>query len=494
MEKIILRLEAIQERAESGVSEKCAVDGCKNEKKTSEARTCSDCYRKYPGIAQRVDQAVEEYKKTAFIYESKRNSRVISNRIQQVEKLGPKAWRALQEEIKAAVGDQNFPDNVIVQSLQRMHPDFSEELRKKVVGNFRKWQRFLSKVKDLFEIDLWLDNEGSRGMLVNQIRYTLEKTEFSNYGRETVAQVCYEIFPSVKREIIFQAEKLAEEITVADQGTSAYNKAREISDAHGRIEGYAFRKLLKAVAERMTKIKIEKRREEVVKKELSDLRTKNERRQSEMAKSQEIRKSFASAEEIKIRKAEKKKELQRRKLAEILARPKETIALELSDFRPAILVKSEEEASLLNNGTYVVMNKQGFRVSKSPGGKFCLKTVKYLLATETKKFDEVFGQVTEDKKPASLNEVWVMCPDIASEAIKVFCLTREQISDSDIILNLQPNSLVVEDAIGINNVPLSKVSEAKLIQIGPCRKATRQERNASSEYKSREKKQSSNAQ
>lgn len=256
MEKIILRLESIQQMAEKGVCDRCFVDDCEHDKLTPTAYGCKN----HPGIAKRGRKAVENYKKTAFIIESKQRSQKM-NETEEAQKLGPKAWRALQEEIKAAVGDQDVPNELIVKVLGIKHPDFSKVLCQKAVGNFRKWQRFLAKVVELYEIDLWLGEDEQKAILVDQIRDCIDGTEFDHFSREVITQACYEGFPMVKNEIIRRSEELAEDVTFADSSacselkTCAYEMACDISDSNGRIEGYAFCKLLKAVAERMTELR-----------------------------------------------------------------------------------------------------------------------------------------------------------------------------------------------------------------------------------------------
>lgn len=474
MEQVILRLKSIQERAKSGKSKKCAVDGCENEKKTLEARTCPGCTRAYPGIAKRVDQAVEDYKKTAFVYESKKNARAIAGN--GSAKLGPVAWKALQQEIKTAVSGQEVPDELIVRALQRRHPEFSEALCQKAVGNFRKWQRFLSLVKEEFEIEPWLGDEGKKAILVGQIQDSLENTEFANYSREVISQACFEIFPIVRNEAILHAEKLAQEVTVADcyfcsdLKSSAYEKACEISDNHGRIEGYAFKKLLRAVAERMTGL----RKSVQIQKNLEALKTKKEtvkagHKQSTVAR-QEEKKKKTEADERKGKKEERKKK--------ILSRSKIEAWKESNGSRlPWIIpVENKDEALCLNDGQLVILDGVVSNVVKANGGsKSYLKQVDFEVVFEN---PGASNDGAEDKAPAvnleSMNQVWVVCSEISSEAEKAYILTLEQMVDDRVLAAIPEKELVAE---GKGNALYEK-KDGQLVEVGQYRQANGKEKKA----------------
>ncbi len=484
MRQVILRLEAIQERAKSGVSEKCAVDGCGNVKKTLEARTCSECARVYPGIAKRADRAVEDYKKTAFVYESKQNFQAMENGDQ---KLGPQAWKALQEEIKAAVAGQEVPDELIVRALERKHPNFSKILCQKAVGNFRKWQRFLAKVVELYDIDLWLGDDEQKAILVDQIRDCIDGTEFDHFSREVITQACYEIFPMVKNEIIRRSEELAQEVTVADCYSchdlkgSAYEKACDISNREGRIEGYAFRKLLKAVAERMTVLRAENQKQETARwkveqarQKLEDLEAKQATVKAGYEKSAAVRQEEKrKMDEAKAGKAEK--EARRR---EILGGERIPIWRESDGtrFPDAYPVECVEEASLLPEpGKRVLVMLEGkvLSIAKAKnGGK-----VSFYDITSELVFSEPVAKAAEIAQNlfvnlSNLNKVWVVCRTVSSEAEKAFSLTLEQLADDRILAVISEKELVAE----ADGNTLYEKQGGQLIEVGKYRQANGQEK------------------
>lgn len=466
MGNVILRLESIQERAKSGKSKKCAVDGCENEKKILEARTCPGCTRAYPGIAKRVDRAVEDYKKTAFVYESKKNARAIAGN--GSAKLGPVAWKALQQEIKTAVSGQEVSDELIVRALQRRHPEFSEALCQKAVGNFRKWQRFLSLVKEEFEIEPWLGEESQKAILVGQIQDSLENTEFANYSREVISQACFEIFPIVRNEAVLLAEKLAEQVTVkdcyfcSDLKSSAYEKACEISDDHGRIEGYAFKKLLRAVAERMTGL----RKENQTRKKLEALEAKKAVVEEGHKKSAATKKEQAIKKDEAVGRNAKKEERKKK----ILSRSKIEAWKESNGSRlPWIIpVENKDEAFCLDHGQLVILNGAVSNVDKASGGsKSYLKQVDFEVVFEdpANKAAEKAQKLTV--KRSSLATLWVMLKDkfgkdTSSEAEKVFNLTLEQMADDRFLDAIYEKELVGE----AEGSTLYEKKSGQLVEVG----------------------------
>jgi len=124
------------------------------------------------------------------------------------------------------------------------------------------------------------------------------------------------------------------------------------------------------------------------------------------------------------------------------------------------------------------IHEKAVRISKDNGGIYGY----YRFSELRRAVAERMRYLEKRKIINTLGKVWVVCHDIASEAVMALQLSKAQISDQRLIRLLPKNALVVESGVEINNLPLFELNNGKLVKVGPCRKATRAEQKASSEF------------
>jgi hypothetical protein len=433
------KAEVIKERAETGSSFYCAV--CGKKKHTEESKTCQECAK--PGIAKDVDQAVKDYQKPAKTQAKEK----------KITRLSKRGWEALLEKIKDTVGEieksgKKCPDWLIIEDLEKSYPDFADELYRSLASTFRKRQKGRELFYWIFDINSYYSKEDD---LVEEI---LDLDRNKGFSREMISHI-------VDEQVLIEMKKLVKGKVTArdldldsDSKTRVYKRACQISNDNNGIYGFFFKKLMRAIAE-----------------EMQELEESLERNESEKREREKVHKKKRAERKIK----------QDDRRQEILSRLKVNLWTRSGQKKFGFLVYNKDEAALLNDKTIVVLDECAYQVVKTNGGNVNLKHSNLLFSDPISRSSQPSTE-TKQKSVVKPNTAWVMCQEVASEAVEVFRLTEQQMKDAKLISGLPPNSYVVEDLVHINNVPLFEVRSGTLIKIGPCRQASRQERNSSDEY------------
>jgi hypothetical protein len=390
-----LKSEVIQEMAEKGFSLRCPVCG---EKKTRNSKTCKGCVK--PGRAKEVDQAVYDYHEA--IESPEKAEKIIS-------RLSTSGWEAMQETIKQIVeevesNNDKCPDDLIFEDLKRSNPTFANELCRSLVSTFRRRQRCRELVNQFFDIE---DYDYDRENLIAQI------SEMSQgFSQQMIAHIVDEQARIERERILNDMKKLVKgKIRLEDIDPSktlkenAFRTARQISKEQHGIFGYSFKKLIRAAAEEMTAIteSLAKDEEEREKAYAEKRAKKNERKRN----GQDLRK-------------------------EILSRPRVDLWSRTGQKLFGFPVQSKDEAALLRDKTIVVLGGSVFHVVKSNGGHADLKLLNLCFSDPMNRTNELAEEASSNK-PVKLNTIWVICKVVASEAIKVFLLTEQQINNKELI-------------------------------------------------------------
>jgi len=392
---------------------------------------------------------------------------------------------AVQEVAKVMTsGEFDFSDEEIDKRLVEGlvgKCNFSEKLSKVIVLRSRDWILATTLAKKYFPIHYGKkDLPEIQEEVADFMFHDKARPEFS---RELAIAAILFVKDEVHLQVFKNMEKFAR-LNIVDASNMHDDPVEVATSAIKKFNlnyrtNFLHKMFTKAIANQQAIVREKDRKARKAKKKLAEIKAGQEKIRKSREQTAQLNAESSAKDALKKEQA-RQKEIQRK---EILARQRvplwKTSGARLPDAYP---VGSEEEAYKLDDMTLVVLNDVVYNVRKHPkSGKVSLRELNFEIAFSRPRIEKSNDDVpTVDI--AKLNTIWVVCPNIASEAVKAISLLKSQMTNQEVISKLPNGSLVVQDMVAINNINLHEVQGGKLVKIAPCRKATRKERNTSSEY------------